>query len=178
MGLFDRYTIIDQDPESPTFRLPYMTRTRLGRLMYHVIYRRDDDDPHDHPWWFVTFPLTSYVEEVTLRTVESFDRDIGAIIDPPLVEFVTFRRAVRAFHFHYREAHFIHRILGPWTGEDVSQYPAAGGYERGVGTGTIRTIVWRGPEIREWGFWKTRLGKTCWQIGREYYSGGKRKLCD
>ena len=38
----------------------YMTRVWFGRLRVHVFYRGDADaDPHDHPWDFWTFPLTS-----------------------------------------------------------------------------------------------------------------------
>lgn len=79
---------------------PYMTRyiAYLGpiNLRLHKFFRGDDDRaPHNHPWWFVTFPFADYVEEV-------YDRGqfCGA-------------RVVRARRFHYRKASHEHIVKGP-----------------------------------------------------------------
>ena len=69
----------------------YLTRLHLGHLFIHFFNRGDmDRHPHDHPWDFWTFPLTTYYEEVweianalchwnvlvTLKTLEE-DSDPG-----------------------------------------------------------------------------------------------------
>src|SRR5580692_11012239 len=48
---------------------PYLDRYILYfwpiTLRLHRFWRGDDDRaPHDHPWWFITIPFTSYVEAV------------------------------------------------------------------------------------------------------------------
>lgn len=175
-----RYTIYDGDPYSPTFHEPYMTRYRFGRLMVHVFYRADNDDPHDHPWPFWTFPLHSYVEEV-------FTKHEGTG-EPYLL---ARRQVVQAFRLHYREPGHIHRIRGRYAGKAwnthhrqvlngvspywVSSTPELEPYH--IETARFVTIVWRGREVREWGFWKYRGLHWCWQKGKEYYNGGKHDLC-
>lgn len=175
------YTIYDTDPQSPTFDQAYMTRLRLGRPMIHIFYRCDYDDPHDHPYGFWTFPLRSYVEEV-FEPIENSRK------------MRSYRRIVRAFRWHYRPAEHIHRIRGRYSGnvwgvhtmcmfpvpdtlaDLINNTPSWEPYYDEIGT--FVTLVWRGPETREWGFWKLRDLKWCWQRGRDYYTGGKRDLCD
>ena len=74
-----------------------MLWTPLGTLRVHTFYRGDDDGaPHDHPWWFVTFPLRSYVETVQTGLAPSILYN---------------SRVVRAWRFHFRSAyhrHFVH----------------------------------------------------------------------
>lgn len=177
------YTIVDTDPESPHHGSPYLTRFRLGRLMIHVFHRQDYDDPHDHPYDFWTFPLHSYVEEV-------FQKNVQWAPDEP-VSFYSYRRVVRAFRWHHRPAEFVHRIRGRYSGKvwdkldkqiipnvrpdtanDIPEWePYHDEYRKFV------TIVWRSRERREWGFWKFRALQWCWQVGRDYYRGGKRDDC-
>lgn len=58
----------------------------------HIIWRPDlDQDCHDHPCDFWTFPLVSYWEQLPDRTF----------------------RYVRAFRLHRRRAEYAHRIHGP-----------------------------------------------------------------
>jgi len=65
-----------------------------GTLRLHKFWQGDDDRaPHDHPWWFVTFPLRSYEEIVVENAVK-------------------IRRTVKAFRFHYRSAKFRHIVIG------------------------------------------------------------------
>lgn len=112
---------------------PYLTRisltpeTRWGRLMLQIFHRGDPDpDPHDHPWDFWTFPLVGYVEEVM--------KGDGSIIWPVLVDH---------WQWHYRPCYYAHRVLyAQWS----SRRP------RNL-TRRIVSIVWRGPYVRDWGFW-------------------------
>ncbi|WP_292235299.1 hypothetical protein [Mesorhizobium sp.] len=137
---------------------PYLTRIWIGRLRFHVFHRGDlDPDPHDHPWDFSTFPLTSYVEEVVDLSTK-----------------VVRRQIVPAWRWSYRPAEHTHRVLGPWTGNkhvplvDVSD----------VGQGKIFTIIWRGKSTRRWGFLRNRDGNWYWTPWREYvFGGGKHAPC-
>lgn len=146
-GFYGRHTILGEDGS------PYMTRYWIGRLRLHIFYRGDlDPDPHDHPWGFWTFPLTSYVEEVSLpnRFEGGVDRHI---------------QLVKAWHWNYRPADHCHRVLGRWD------------RSRRLSDKKIITIVWREKESRKWGFLKMRDGRTCWQYWRDYLNGGRHAPC-
>lgn len=178
-----RYTIYDGDPYSPHYHEPYLTRYRLGRLMIHVFYRQDHDDPHDHPWPFWTFPLHDYVEEVFFPLPRWNEGEAPCMVSR--------KRVVRAWRWHYREPGHVHRITGRYAGNgwhitrreivenvhprvfDREAEMVPYHYEKK----TFITIVWRGKEEREWGFWKKRGLFWCWQKGKEYYNGGKHDLC-
>ena len=85
---------------------PYMTRYWLGPFRLHLMHRGDAGrGPHDHPWWFLTFPLNSYVEEVAFEDVDNTGQR---------VTISTKLNIVRRFRFHFRPAHYTHRILGPY----------------------------------------------------------------
>lgn len=74
---------------------PYLTKVTLGRFELHLFHRGDaDEDCHDHPCDFWTFPLVSYVEEYLDNGVRR-------------------TREVKAFRLHRRRAEFAHRIIGP-----------------------------------------------------------------
>ncbi len=119
---------------------PYMEKWGLhlgplGSVWVHHFHRGDvDRDLHDHPWPFVTFPLTSYVEEVAEyprggwpNTCEICDMDdmargcrycaLAGLPNPPTIE----TRLVERFRFHYRPADYQHRVIGPWSGAEVCQ---------------------------------------------------------
>lgn len=151
-----RHTIMGDDGS------PYMTRYWIGRLRLHIFYRGDlDPDPHDHPWHFWTFPLTSYVEEV-----------LEPILDPvyPYLMPTGYRRFLRvvpAWRLSFRKATHTHRVLGRYSG----YVPMT------VLEGKIITLVWRGPEHRKWGFLKNRDGEWCWQPWKRYLAGGKHAPC-
>lgn len=66
-----------------------------GTLRLHKFYRGDDERAsHIHPWWFITFPFTSYREDVY---------DKGRFVET---------RVVKAWRFHYRPRSFEHMVLG------------------------------------------------------------------
>lgn len=166
---FGRHTILNGD------RSPYMTRYWFGRLRLHIFYRGDSDpDPHDHPWGFWTFPLTSYVEEVTT-----------AIYARPwsteIVAARARRQLVRAFRLHYRSAQHCHRALGRASRDAYTGTSDENGefiLVPAVAPGRIFTFVWRGEETREWGFLKYRGGRWCWQRWKKYvFEGGRNAPC-
>lgn len=107
---------------------PYQTRYRWKHRVgtqtrLHVFHRGDEDpDPHDHEWDFWTFPLTDYFEEVWERG--------------PKGVWTIHIRKVEAFHWHFRKATHIHRVLML------------------EGDSPVRTIVRTGKPFREWGFWR------------------------
>lgn len=155
---------------------PYMTRLLIGRLRLHIFHRGDGDpDPHDHPWSFWTFPLTSYVEEVTAQSFDAWPQPgdvwrIEAQAQPESAghQFLVYQRVVPAWRLHHRKAEHLHRVLGRWTGRNWE-----------FDTGRIVTLVWRGKGGRRWGFLKTRDGRTCWQHWKEYVlRGGKHAPCE
>jgi hypothetical protein len=84
--------------------LQYLTRWILycgGTLRLHKFHRGDDDRAsHTHPWWFITFPLSAYVEDV-------FHRGKWAG-----------RRTVKPFRFYYRESGFEHIVAGRYPRRD------------------------------------------------------------
>lgn len=94
-------TIYGVDNEHDT---PYMTRVWIGRLRLHIFHRGDaDEDCHDHPWGFWTFPFVTYIEEVLNPNVGN-----------------RHERLVRAWRWHRREATFAHRVICPWgDGEKI-----------------------------------------------------------
>lgn len=154
---------------------PYMEKWGLGNLWVHKFMRGDvDPDPHDHPWAFWTFPLVSYVEEVT-----GFPN--GGPFGP-LVE----RQIVTAFQWHHRPADYLHRVLGKAKPEVFDERFAdglagtwTGSHEAEPCAGTIWTIVWHGKASRRWGFLKTRDGRWCWQDWEAYVNeGGRSAPCE
>lgn len=162
---------------------PYMTRAWFGRLRVHVFYRGDaDQDPHDHPWDFWTFPLRSYVEEVTVAS---------GYTDTVLAEYITRRQVVPAFGPVFRPATHTHRVIGPYSGyvRDGFGYLIRCGARRAntLGPsfwpedepGKIVTVVWRSEFKRKWGFLKHKDGRWCWQAWKDYaLHGGKNAPCE
>jgi hypothetical protein len=80
-----------------------------GTFRLHRFWRGDDDRaPHDHPWWFVTFPFVSYVERY-------WDRDVFA--DGTTGFWYETSRVVKAWRFHFRPAKFRHIVVGRADGK-------------------------------------------------------------
>lgn len=181
--LLGRSTIYGKDGEHAT---PYMTRYWIGRLRLHVFHRPDaDEDCHDHPWGFYTFPFTSYVEEVATP----FDMPVqygvpevfGSTPEFAAVPVSAYRmekrwvrklQVVKAFRLHYRSATHTHRVIGAYVNNGnnfVSFDPNK----------KIYTLVWREALSREWGFLKNRDGKWCWVHFKDYIMGtGKSAACE
>lgn len=115
---------------------PYMKRLILWlgpvNLRLHKFYRSDQDEAlHDHPWWFVTFPLTSYKEWVPLPPGLSAKPELSGNLLSEHGDRIL--QDVKRFRFHYRPAEYRHAV--------VVDKP---GY----------TIVLAGMKTRSWGFWQ------------------------
>lgn len=68
-----------------------------GTLRLHRFSQGDDARAvHDHPWWFITFPLGGYVE---------------LVFNPQFGDQVPHIQLVRPWRFHYRPALYRHRVL-------------------------------------------------------------------
>lgn len=169
--LFGRSTIYGRNGEHDT---PYMTRIWLGPLRLHIFYRGDrDEDCHDHPWDFWTFPFTSYVEEVIDPYFAEKLQNSDALAFVKLTSRIpiTYLRVVKAWRFHHRSALYCHRVLGRYSGKGIDSVPA-------INDRKIVTLVWRTGVYRKWGFLKNRNGKWCWVPHKEYVFGsGKDAPC-
>jgi hypothetical protein len=103
-------------------------------LRLHKFHRGDDDRAfHDHPWWFVTFPLRSYRE---------------LVFNPQWGDTAPRVNIVRAFRFHYRPADYRHRVL-------PGLFEISGQYRNDYNVFPAWTIVISGDASRTWGFWPT-----------------------
>lgn len=133
-------------------RSKYLTRINIGRLCVHLIWRGDvDQDCHDHPWDFWTFPLVNYVESVI-----QYDKD-----ERPY----KVARVVPAWQWHYRPAIYCHRILGKWCGKVWKAHPSAyPGHQEGL----IVTLVWKSKKKRDWGFLRIRPDGWRWVPYKSY----------
>ena len=160
---------------------PYMTRAWIGRLRLHIFHRPDhDEDCHDHPWSFTTFPLWpihGYVEEVA--TIE-----IDPDSDTPVLE--RHHQIVPVFRFSYRPATHCHRVLGAHDprGDIMGADAGISHFDEiivspGIDPARkIVTLVWRSNGRRDWGFLKVRDGRWCWVAWRDYvFAGGKDGPC-
>jgi hypothetical protein len=143
-----------------------MTRYFLGAFRYHVMHRGDDGlDMHDHPWWFVTFPLRSYVEETLTFKDGRWRKSLNV---------------VKAFRFHFRRSRYAHRILGPlFKGFTVSDFYRVGSNDHyevmddmriPKKKRRIRTLVIRGRVKEKWGFYQIIEGSGVgdWVPAGEY----------
>lgn len=186
--LFGCNTIYDRDQAN----IPYMTRVWIGRLRLHIFHRGDSDpDPHDHPFSFWTFPLTSYVEEVTIDEGVVHEGFTETGLRRPSVpdgehSYSIVWQIVPAWRWNFRPAEHTHRVLGRYTGfcrraegaynTTTLPIPASAGVPPGFvplhDGGRMTTIVWRSPYKRMWGFLKCRNGRWCWQDFRSYLNGG------
>lgn len=100
-------------------------------LRLHKFFRGDDDRAsHTHPWWFVTFPLTSYTEKVFKQ---------GRLHTT---------RTVRRWRFHYRPADFEHYVV-----KRFDKYQRDYVRNQLHGIKPWWTIVLTGPKQDSWGFY-------------------------
>lgn len=147
----------------------YLVRTQWFNIFLHQFFRSDDDpDPHDHPWSFISFPLTKgYVEEryVFYTGSEGMCGERAGPFEPEPnkgqnsntrgfqpktgneqggVRFSLRDVPVRPWTFNYRPAETIHRVI--------------------LTKGPCWTLVFGGRERRPWGFAK----HGSWVFWRQY----------
>lgn len=164
----------------------YMTRAWFGHLRLHIFHRPDhDEDCHDHPWDFTTFPIWpvhGYVEEVVRPVITHWAKLDGPFgyaegVSPSKPE--KSLQVVPAFRLTHRKAEHCHRVIGAYAGYDdltldglVDWVPVVNSNRK------IITLVWKGDARRAWGFLKNREGKWCWIAWRDYvFAGGKDGPC-
>lgn len=160
--LFGRSVLVDHSTD-----VPYMIRYKMGPIRFHKMVRGDNArEMHDHPWWFITFPLRSYVEEVL-----KFDG----------IQWVSELNVVKAYRFHFRSARYAHRILGPkfkgYAVEDIYQKESNRHYQRmdeleiPQNKRHIRTIVINGFVRQMWGFYCVAINtdKGSWVSSKDYF---------
>lgn len=163
---------------------PYLTRVKLtpmtpwGQMYLHIFHRGDADrDPHDHPFSFHTFPLTSYVEEVMNFNDGSVRNHI-----------------VRRLRWHYRSAEYAHRVAHSYLmdgpGGRSVVYLSYNERARARYSRRVWTLIWRSPNVRKWGFWVEnsdsvrlafsgadwdvpRVGNRIWIPWKNYVYGAK-----
>ena len=172
-------TIYGRDGEHGT---PYMTRVWFWGLRLHIFHRPDlDEDCHDHPWDFTTFPIWpihGYVEEVVkpivAKSVAKRPGEGYTVSSEP-----RYLQVVPAFRFSFRPATHCHRVLGAYKpGTSLSYDEPQPDYFGIDANRKIVTLVWRGEINRSWGFLKNREGKWCWVAWRDYvFAGGKDGPC-
>lgn len=104
-------------------------------LRLHCFYRGDDARaPHDHPFWFITFPFTSYLEKVPHMTRNSLR--------------VMVTEHVQAWRPHFRRATYQHFVCGR------ADYKHK----------TFWTFCITGGFRRTWGFWPTPFYFVPWWV--------------
>lgn len=106
-------------------------------LRLHRIWEGDDSRaPHDHPWWFITFPFTDYMEKLPHRWSTS---GCGC--------WVYRWNFVSRFRFHFRGEKYRHIITGRTDGKGKPFW----------------TFVIAGERTNKWGFWKSPTDFTYWR---------------
>jgi len=174
-GLVKKSEIYGKDEADDSGRSLYVTKYRFSfskRLALHVFTRGDaDDDPHDHPWDFWTFPLVAYNETVGHKQIH--------------------QQKVEQGKWHFRKATHVHRVTGSvfeaalnkWEifsehlliGENFVDYWRAPWLTSLAwyffGEGKIVTIVWMSKPYREWGFYVKAENGFVWVPWRQYVDG-------
>lgn len=113
-------------------RMLYLGGFSLPRI--HTFFSGDEEVPHDHPFAFWTFPLSTYVEEVELDNLDAeFMLEERDVITSEAEFSLRARRTVRRLRPHFRPALYRHVVLEP---------------DR-----PVTTIVLAGRARRRWGFW-------------------------
>jgi hypothetical protein len=133
----------------------YIIYLGQGTLRLHKFWTGDDDRaPHDHPWWFITIPFTTYheiVEECSVHHCPPMTGDCQSMTGACVHQR---QSTTRAWLPHFRPAHYRHRVLNPVR--------------------PFYTIVISGGVQREWGFWPRAtefISYTKWkQYVRDHYA--------
>jgi hypothetical protein len=136
-GHFTRAQIRGKDGSLYMDRWYLLVFPRLFSIRIHHICRPDLDRwPHDHPWWFISIILRGGYREWWCKRTE-FRTMLTNIEDPfapPKMAWMDFhQKQVRRFNFH--------------TNTDLHMIREFDRGEKGAWT-----LIFTGPEKREWGF--------------------------
>lgn len=113
----------------------YFGQFWIGRVHLHIFHKPDPSEVmHDHPWSFVSFPFSSYVEEYLEPETGEVKFDV-----------------IRRFRLNRKSASHTHRYLGKWSGKYVGGVPT-------VVPGRVVTICLRGAAGRPWHYWRLHKG--------------------
>jgi len=137
---------------------PYMDRyiAYIGglTLRLHKFFRGDDNRaPHDHPWWFITFPFKSYTEKYWehYRMKRYRGHSVEDLHDDPYGPWedvwTAHTREVKSWRFHFRPANFRHIVIGRADGK----------------TTPFWTFVISGKLRKRWGFYPTPTTFIHWK---------------
>lgn len=189
--LFECRTVYGEDPTKGGTRTPYMTALRVAPRRYiHIFWRSDfDPDHHDHPWEFWTYPIwpaKGYYEEVIDVAPKGVKVTFYAGVMYNAGDRIKKIKLVEGRKWSHRQAEYAHRVLYPATiitpftrnsRMDVEQTMCQGYKDFGAPSADwpIVTYCVKGKPTREWGFHKTREGKSCWVPWKEYVHGTGRK---
>lgn len=122
------------DPSKTYLRRLRIVRTPWFALYLHFIFLPDNDrDPHDHPWNFASFVIRGGYTERLYDRLGIGDDDLK---EKPML--IGERRHGR-FSFHRVLLHNYHKIVNVEPG--------------------LVTLVFIGPEKKEWGFWDEYQGR-------------------
>lgn len=146
---------------------PYLTRltifgSKLFSIYYHKFHRSDADEHHDHPWDFITIILSKgYIEETPCKectgkgyiVVDQASNGVDYAMQCPKCKGSQIQsKNVWPGMILYRPATWRHRVvLRQKDGKAVE----------------ARTLVIRGRDKREWGFFTDPDG--VWQQWQEYF---------
>ena len=118
---------------------PYLTRVSIGRLSLHLFWRGDaDQECHDHPWDFWTFPLRRAGYREMVRETWEFEavgKGMWNGLSKAWTSHPEIENHVPGWRWSYRPAEYAHRVLSNRDGS------------------TIVTLIWKSPKRREWGFY-------------------------
>lgn len=132
------------DPDDVYLIRYFLLRTKYLSIYVHRFMRSDRDNPHDHPFSFVSYVVTGeYREERYTYNPASQHYDFSS----------SRRREGSWAYRHGTEIHAV-KIDRSYRYEDRYQAPL--------------TVVFRGPYFRPWGFWTDILTQPVWTVWTRY----------
>lgn len=68
-------------PDDCPLMIRWLVQNRWGTIRIHHFLRSDEDQLHDHPWWFLTLVLKGgYLDETEFDGVKHYDRlKVGSV---------------------------------------------------------------------------------------------------
>ncbi len=127
----------------------FLLRTKLLTVYIHRFLRSDRDDPHDHPWDFVSYCVSGGYTEVRWT------------YNPDLSRFEQSVNYRNEGSLAYRGAADIHMVKLDKELKYEQRFEAP------------LTVIFIGPRFRPWGFWKNITTNPEWVIWHKYLKDEK-----